>query len=120
MDQSTSGSVSAPMTSLSEADMIDAICPQCGYNGKMQIIERNAISGGIRIVLYVICYGVLFLVANILDMIFVPLLPTWFLLVVGLIGTAVAIRGIGNFIKSLSVNKIICPCCKQVLEYKRN
>ena len=105
--------------SLSEADMVDAICPHCGFNGKMQIVERNNISAGNKIILYVVCYGGLFFLAYLLELILVPLFPTWVLYIFGFCVGGVALKKISTFIKNVSVKRVICPQCKNILEFRQ-
>ena len=109
----------ASASTLSEEETVEAICPQCGFNGKMQIVEKNNIAGGNKILLYIICYGGLFALAYVLEIILVPLFPTWILYVFGFVLGGSAIKAISGFVKRADIKRVKCPHCKQILEYKQ-
>ena len=117
--QMSSNSNQVTSVSLSDDDVVDAICPRCGFNGKMRIVERNNISVGNKIILYVVCYGGLFLLAYILDLILVPLFPTWVLYIFGFIMCGIVFRKIRSFIKREYIKRFVCPQCKAILEFKQ-
>ncbi len=110
--------IAASVSSLSEEEVVDAICPKCGYNGKMLIVEKNNISAVSKAVIYVVGFTSLLIIGYILELIFVNVLPTILLYIIGFLLFGTVYKGIGYFIKGASIKRIKCPHCKQIMQYK--